>query len=507
MRYRHSILFFLLVSISNISAESSSMNWDTSDQWERIQPVLPTSETFYIPSAQPRLFTDVQSNEAFTGNHRDFGDFRKSEDSVGSFRKSEEAVGSFHGSEGSASDALGARYKRQHSALETQISSQESGFGASWNDPLATAESQASHGVGGMSVRSKRFNGATNNAEVADAVNNLQPLNSSDRDFQSSPDVPPSGGDASQSRTFLSSPGSDAAEKVDKADDPTAVLSGIYTECLLTLSFTCLQKKIIVLLEKLNKLQKFNLIGDYLTVVRNDKYATYRGANKPSREDFDAENNIIGRSNLGRPRSPLGAEESNDLKAMVDESIDNYFETHVIRLKVPAVFQQVANVTKSEDGEESTHIDFDLSDKFEGRRHHNKKKKDGHSKKMMAMMGMMLCYKLSMMGPMLMGLIGLKALKALILAVISLTISKMMLLKKLRWGNNGFGGGAVSNSYTAESGTSGTGWDRSLEAHNLAYNSYKPEDTTFDETLVPVVQHILSPLHAQINHQIMSQNL
>lgn len=45
-------------------------------------------------------------------------------------------------------------------------------------------------------------------------------------------------------------------------------------------------------------------------------------------------------------------------------------------------------------------------------------------------------------------------------------------------GNNGFGGGAVSNSYTAESGTSGTGWDRSLEAHNLAYNSYKPEDTT-----------------------------
>lgn len=53
---------------------------------------------------------------------------------------------------------------------------------------------------------------------------------------------------------------------------------------------------------------------------------------------------------------------------------------------------------------------------------------------MMAMLGMMACYKLSMMGPMLMMLIGLKALKALLMATVALTISKLMLLKKLKGG-------------------------------------------------------------------------
>ncbi|KAL1449928.1 hypothetical protein WDU94_002397 [Cyamophila willieti] len=453
-------MFLFAASLLHCAAlsltETSSQNWDSDSRWEPVQVVLPTSETFYIPTAQPRLFTDVK-NEEFIGNQHS---------TAPGFSGNYESPG---------------RYKRQHSSVETQISSHENKYGSSgWS-----SQDGETNYPSAMNIRSKRFNNAQTDRK-----------NSSEMQRQS--ETTSEASSANAERTFLNTK-VDASEKIDKPDDPTSVLTGIYTECLMTLSFTCLQKKIIVLLEKLNNIQKFNLIGDYLTVVRNNKYATYRHAGKPSREDYDVSNNVIGRSRA----AGTTFNESNDLKTMIDDSLDDYFETHVIRLKVPAVFQRVTNVTKDE-VTEATHIDFDLSDKAEGRRKKNNKEKGG--KKMMAMLGMMMCYKLSMMGPMLMALIGMKALKALILAVISLTISKLMLLKKMRGG--GFGGnGGVGLGYTDASSASGSGWDRSLESHNLAYNSYKPEETTFEDTLVPAVQHILQPIHAKLTQQIINQKL
>lgn len=72
-----------------------------------------------------------------------------------------------------------------------------------------------------------------------------------------------------------------------------------------------------------------------------------------------------------------------------------------------------------------------------------KKTKLKHLKKMMSMLGVIMCAKLSLMGPLAMVMIGVKALKALLLAVISLTISKIMLLKKFKGGGGGGGSGSV----------------------------------------------------------------
>lgn len=329
MCYRH--LACVLLIHCAVTRGLTSTDWESSPGWERIQTVLPTSETFYMPTAQPRLFTDVKSNEEFAGNHHGVS---PSHDRYGKLFSQEEFQSGFPA----------ARFKRQH-AVETQIDHQSKRSEQISPEPVGQAMS------GENSISNKRYDTPTSIESGENAINRSSIGQSADNGaVNASLDL--------KQRTFLASP----IEKSDKPDDPTTVLSGIYTECLLTLSFTCLQKKIIVLLEKLNKIQKFNILGDYLSVVRNNKYATYRYGNKPSRADEDASNTIIGR---------VHRDETSELRAMIDESLDNYFETHVIRLKVPAVFQQVTPVTGNrsvaDDDDKATHIDFDLSDKFEGK--------------------------------------------------------------------------------------------------------------------------------------------
>lgn len=83
----------------------------------------------------------------------------------------------------------------------------------------------------------------------------------------------------------------------------------------------------------------------------------------------------------------------------------------------------------------------------------------------MPLLGVIMCAKLSMMGPLAMVMIGAKALKALLLAVVSLTISKLMLLKKLKGGGGGgghsYGGSVVQADWSSDKD------DRN--AHLLAY--------------------------------------
>lgn len=64
----------------------------------------------------------------------------------------------------------------------------------------------------------------------------------------------------------------------------------------------------------------------------------------------------------------------------------------------------------------------------------------------------MTCVKLKMMGPLVLGLLGLKAMKALILSVIALTINKMSFMCK------GGGDGGHSEKMNAVSS-----WDRNID--------------------------------------------
>lgn len=56
------------------------------------------------------------------------------------------------------------------------------------------------------------------------------------------------------------------------SDNSTDVFNGVYTECFVQLSYTCLQKKTLLYLKELNRLNEISVIGDY---VKFGKYETF----------------------------------------------------------------------------------------------------------------------------------------------------------------------------------------------------------------------------------------
>lgn len=56
------------------------------------------------------------------------------------------------------------------------------------------------------------------------------------------------------------------------SDNSTDVFNGVYTECFVQLSYTCLQKKTLRYLKELNRLNEISVIGDY---VKFGKYETF----------------------------------------------------------------------------------------------------------------------------------------------------------------------------------------------------------------------------------------
>jgi hypothetical protein len=47
-------------------------------------------------------------------------------------------------------------------------------------------------------------------------------------------------------------------------NDPSNVFNGVYTECFLHLSYSCVQKKTLLYLNELNKLPEVPVFGDYV---------------------------------------------------------------------------------------------------------------------------------------------------------------------------------------------------------------------------------------------------
>lgn len=51
---------------------------------------------------------------------------------------------------------------------------------------------------------------------------------------------------------------------VNSESGPDNVFNGVYFECFIQFSFTCLQKKTLLYLKELNKLNEISVIGDYV---------------------------------------------------------------------------------------------------------------------------------------------------------------------------------------------------------------------------------------------------
>ncbi|XP_015374745.1 PREDICTED: uncharacterized protein LOC107169505 [Diuraphis noxia] len=176
-------------------------------------------------------------------------------------------------------------------------------------------------------------------------------------------------------------------------------------DCVIDLAIVCLDDKLLVYVNWLEKRDKLNVVGDIVTIVKKKEAGLAEDRSKLQQHNS--------KPHVQRVSTSLGP------------AIDEYFDTHTIRISLPWILDD----------------DIDLELDQQGR---GKKTKLKHLKKMMSMLGVIMCAKLSLMGPLAMVMIGAKALKALLLAVVSLTISKLMLLKKFKGGGGGgYGGGSI----------------------------------------------------------------
>jgi hypothetical protein len=131
-----------------------------------------------------------------------------------------------------------------------------------------------------------------------------------------------------------------------------SALSGFYTECLLSLSFPCMQRKMLVYVDRLDR-NDFRILGDYFSVVR---------IGKPSARPLMTEENLV------EPRMNTG-DSIRALDSLMDYSIKRFFYNHAVRVKMPPWFS-VGVAAKQQTLPHGSAVNFSISsiDKQEGKK-------------------------------------------------------------------------------------------------------------------------------------------
>jgi hypothetical protein len=118
----------------------------------------------------------------------------------------------------------------------------------------------------------------------------------------------------------------------------TFTVSSIITECLPRMSFSCAQKKFLVLLNRLGRVERIGLMGDSVSIVRTVQV-----------------NSTLAEDSGLRERLSTVKDQEEVLGYLVDHSAEIYLDSHVIRLKLPSWIR--AEVGGSG---ETTALDFGL---------------------------------------------------------------------------------------------------------------------------------------------------
>ncbi|VVC33473.1 Protein of unknown function DUF1676 [Cinara cedri] len=254
-------------------------------------------------------------------------------------------------------------------------------------------------------------------------------------------------------------------EKQDETGtDPSAHLVDIYTDCLMQLSFPCVQRKLLLFLDKLGRMKGFSVLGDLLSVVR-----IKRDMRPPLNEtDLMARLNTV--------------DEQSALSALMEHTLDRFIGSHILRITLPpGITAALKGKARSISGNT---LDINLSRSIEEGRGKGKK-----YKKMMQMMMMGLMGKMALMGPLMMLMIKVKAIKALLLSKLALLMSLAQLMRgKKGGGGGGHGkeviivhdshGGGGSADYAAAapagwiSGHTATGWSTGGGADSYSAGSH-----------------------------------
>ncbi|CAH2268241.1 jg22300 [Pararge aegeria aegeria] len=218
--------------------------------------------------------------------------------------------------------------------------------------------------------------------------------------------------------------------KNGESDNPANVFNGVYTECFFHLSYTCLQKKTLLYLKELNRLNEISVIGDYVKFVKLN-----------NSENF----------NYAEDTSLTVGQSSDELAFMIDKAVDKFFDNHLIRFSALGKDVLVPNKVEEFVGRKKR--------KGGGGGGHGGGDGDGGKKKMMMMAMMCMKMKLMMMVPAMMGMMGMMSFKGMMFSMMSFMISKMMLLMKiLEKKGGGAGGGGGADGGWAAGGGGGGAW-------------------------------------------------
>ncbi|KAG8328168.1 hypothetical protein J6590_000825 [Homalodisca vitripennis] len=215
--------------------------------------------------------------------------------------------------------------------------------------------------------------------------------------------------------------GQSGTEKDVELPDPW---DQVYSECLSTWSLPCIQRKLLVFVDRIGRFNKFSLLGDAVTVVR------------------------IG-AEPGPPITEEGLQarllpgQDEAVGALLQHSFLSFLDSHVLRFRLPA------GLSVSSGGRA-------LGDTFEINLGRALQEARGKKKKQMMMLGAMMMAKAMMLGKMMMMIIKFKAIKALLLSVVALALAKIQLFKALK-GGGGMKGGKETYIIIKGKGGGGSG--------------------------------------------------
>ena len=106
----------------------------------------------------------------------------------------------------------------------------------------------------------------------------------------------------------------DPTVREDESPSPITALTGMYSDCILEFSFSCVQRKILVFFDRLGRMERFNLLGDFISVIKTRKVNA-----SPITEE-----NLKARGNL-----------DSEMDTLMELISDRFFNTHILRIQLP----------------------------------------------------------------------------------------------------------------------------------------------------------------------------
>lgn len=122
---------------------------------------------------------------------------------------------------------------------------------------------------------------------------------------------------------------------IDSNHVPNEALNGVYSECILGLSFACLQRKLIAFLFELDRVKSINLFGNAVMVIRKKNVPVDTAESARIAQYVD----------------------QSYLKEVIDHLVDRFFDNHFLRVRIPRYLDDYGAV---EAGEELLYLDIDF---------------------------------------------------------------------------------------------------------------------------------------------------